>query len=155
MISPPVHGHPRHAAEHAVQAAEPAAAAVAVERGYDTAPFISPVQVAGAVRAKAADQGTAGTLALSAANPVLMALPADPGRCRAVLIAAGATCYLAESRELAQAAAAGSTTAGALLPAGYPVELASACEWWVASSNPGAGVTVSVISERHADPGPG
>lgn len=90
---------------------------------------------------------------LSAANPVLPALPQDPRRRRAVLLAVDADVWVSSSKDIASGLAA--LTAGAdafYLPKGVPLVAVSRGALYAAYTTLVAGVSrVSVLVERDDD----
>ena len=146
----PVHGTPQHAQQSMEMQTEPDQLAVSIEQGYD-AEVIHPVWVWGEVREVIADTATYRTMTLDTHNPFLMAIPQDPQRCRATVIASNSAIYLCENREMAMAVNGGNTNAGALLPQNYPVVLQNKWEVYAANSVPATAATLTVITERYAN----
>lgn len=108
------------------------------------------------VRDEPPAQGTGRTQGLSLSRPVLMALPQDPRRRRAVLVAIEKPAVVCQSLDLATQANGSPNTGsieGFYLPVGVPLILVNKAAWWVTFTTtdaPGAGVVnhVSVLVEK-------
>lgn len=101
------------------------------------------------VRPEAPDIGTARTVTLSAANPVLPLLGQDAQRRTAVVLAVDNDVYLATDLGLAEQVAGGSTAGGVFyLPKGVPVTVASQAQYWAACTTTAASSRVSVLVSK-------
>lgn len=105
------------------------------------------------VRNEAADQATARTLTLSAANPVLRVFGRDAGRRSAVLIAVDADVYLTNDQGVAWQVQGAATAEGAFyLPKGLVVPVSTQGELWAAATTTAANSRVSVLIAADSNP---
>lgn len=97
------------------------------------------------VRPETPALGTARCVTLSANNPWLMALPQDPMRRDAVLLAVDNDVYVTTSREVAMEIAGGNAGVDAFyLPAGIGIPFSAKCAYWVAATTTSTSSRVSV-----------
>src|SRR5487761_457217 len=93
--------------------------------------------------------GSAHSISLSSANPVKLALPQDPRRRRAVLLAVDNDVYVASSLENAQAAEGVTTSSMAFyLPKSVPLPVTTKAALWVSATTTGSSSRVSVLAEK-------
>lgn len=105
------------------------------------------------VRTEPPDLGTARTVTLGAANPVLRLLSQDPQRRTAVVIAIDADVYISGSRDAASAAAGTGTAEGCFyLPAGIGIPVDNQAAFWVAATDTTISTRVSVLVSKDAAP---
>lgn|SRR5487761_250237 len=101
------------------------------------------------VRDESPALGSAHSISLSSANPVKLALPQDPRRRRAVLLAVDNDVYVASSLENAQAAEGVTTSSMAFyLPKSVPLPVTTKAALWVSATTTGSSSRVSVLAEK-------
>jgi hypothetical protein len=101
------------------------------------------------VRDESPALGSAHAISLSAANPVKLALPQDPRRRRAVLLAVDNDVYVASSLENAQAAEGVTTSSAAFyLPKNVPLVVTTKAALWISATTTASASRVSVLAEK-------
>lgn len=104
------------------------------------------------VRPETPDLGTARTVTLSAANPVLTLLTRDPQRRSAVILSVDNDVYITSDHGLALQAAGGATAEGCFyLPAGIGIPVDTQAQLWVAATTTAASSRVSVLISRDSN----
>lgn len=105
------------------------------------------------VRPEPCDIGTARTITLSAANPVLTLLGADRQRRSCVILAVDNDVYIATDKGLAIEAAGGSTAEGVFyLLAGVGLPISSQAQYWAAATTTDTPSRVSVMIDKDSAP---
>jgi len=101
------------------------------------------------VRNESPAQAIARCVTLSAANPVLLLLPQDPRRRRAMVLAVDNDVYVASSKELGQAVQGGALASDAFyLPKGVPVPVTARAALWAACTTTAAASRISLLVEK-------
>lgn len=105
------------------------------------------------VRPEPPDLGTARTITLSEANPVLPLLGHDAQRRSAVVVAVDNDIYLATDQGLAQQASGTTTAEGAMyLPAGIAIPVDTQAQVWAACTTTATSSRVSVLITKDSSP---
>jgi len=104
------------------------------------------------VRPEPPDLGTARTITLSAANPVLQLLSQDPQRRSAVVVAVDNDIYIASDQGMAQQAAGGTSFEGVFyLQVGIGIPIDTQAQLWVAATTTATNSRVSLLITRDSN----
>jgi hypothetical protein len=105
------------------------------------------------VREEPPDLGTARTVTLSAANPVLTVLYADRQRRSAVIVAVDNDIYLSTDQGAANQVAGGASAEIVFyLPKGLPLPVANQAQLWAAATTTATSSRVSVLVSQDSMP---
>ena len=97
------------------------------------------------------DIGTARTVTLSAANPVLPLLPADRTRSSAVIIAVDNDVYISQDQNTANTVYGAATNGQAFyLPKGVSITIDNQGDYWAACTTTGTASRVSVLVSKNS-----